>query len=103
MASFAKIAALLCVLALISAPALEARELKAAQVTIAGCNSYRVIGGGRRVCSACTTGFLLIPGDGGCVRQSTTVRPGIGPVVPVAAASTPIGTPAPGPLAVATT
>jgi hypothetical protein len=37
MASFAKIAAVLCVLALLSAPALGARELKGAQVTIANC------------------------------------------------------------------
>ncbi|WIA21333.1 hypothetical protein OEZ85_000560 [Tetradesmus obliquus] len=81
MASFAKVAALLCVLGLISAPALEARELKAALYTIEGCSSYRTLGGGRRACTACTNGWAFVAGDGGCVRQSTTVmRPGLGGV-----------------------
>jgi hypothetical protein len=43
MASFAKIAAVLLVLALVSAPALEARELKAAQVTIANCRQAQLV------------------------------------------------------------
>jgi hypothetical protein len=42
MASFAKIAAVLLVLALVSAPALEARELKGAQVTIANCRQAQL-------------------------------------------------------------
>jgi hypothetical protein len=43
MASFAKIAAVLLVLALVSAPALEARELKGAQVTIANCRQAPLV------------------------------------------------------------
>lgn len=67
MASFAKVAALLCVLGLISAPALEARELKAALYTIEGCRcaahrTARLSGVIRVVspasdCARCGTGY----------------------------------------------
>ncbi|KAF6250778.1 hypothetical protein COO60DRAFT_1567971 [Scenedesmus sp. NREL 46B-D3] len=80
MASFAKTAALLLCVCLVlyastaDAGSIRGREL---QASIANCKSTRVVGGGRRVCTACTTGYVLRPFDGGCARQATTaVRPG---------------------------
>lgn len=81
MASFAKTAALLlCVCLVLSASSADAASIRGRelQAAIANCRSHRTITGGRQVCTACTTGFILIPGDGGCARQSTTVvRPGV--------------------------
>ncbi|WIA21332.1 hypothetical protein OEZ85_000559 [Tetradesmus obliquus] len=81
MASFAKAAALLlCVCLLLSASSADAASIRGRelQASIANCKSHKTITGGKQVCTACTTGYVLIPGDGGCARESTTVvKPGV--------------------------